>query len=80
MNNTIQHVCLRKIKFKSEIEANISIRRMIANGKNKWELHSYKCQFCDGFHIGHANKSEQEFIKNVVKSKRPLPPIIRMKK
>lgn len=43
-------------------------------------MHTYKCEFCDCFHIGHADRKTQSFVKDIIKNRKPPTPLIKLKK
>lgn len=47
--------CDRKIKYGHEATANRAVRVMEMKRRfgDRRKLESYKCQYCDGWHIGH---------------------------
>lgn len=81
MDTSVERSCGDKIQFPTEIDAVLRLRHMIRDGvAKKWEMKPYKCNHCGFYHIGHADRSTQRFIKNFVKKQRPPAPIVRLKK
>jgi len=48
--------CRKKVRFSHAAHARMRIRRIVpsGNGLAVESLATYRCQFCGGFHIGHA--------------------------
>lgn len=81
MDTSVERSCGNKIKFTAEVDAVIHLRKMIIEGSaKKWEMKPYKCEHCEFYHIGHADRKTQRFVKNFVKKQRPPAPLIKLKK
>lgn len=77
----MENSCLHKVKFQTELQAVARLRQLIALKNFKpWEMHTYKCEFCDCFHIGHADRKTQSFVKDIIKNRKPPTPLIKLKK
>lgn len=44
--------CTRKVRYPRVEIANAAVRSMTAKGRNR--LESYSCDYCQGWHVGHA--------------------------
>jgi hypothetical protein len=52
--------CRKKIRFSHAVHARVRIRHILrlGDGLAVGELATYRCQFCHGFHIGHARSDQ----------------------
>ena len=59
--------CTGKRKYNSKVEAEDSRFSLIRRGKVDGYLDSYKCKFCDGYHLGRSNKRHIKSLKNTTR-------------
>jgi hypothetical protein len=54
--------CGRKIRFSHAAHARMRVRQIMDSGEGLAvdSLAAYRCQFCGGFHIGHARCNQRE--------------------
>jgi hypothetical protein len=60
--------CNRKIMFKTQEEADAAIST--TPNDRKTPLHSYKCNYCIGYHIGHKTPDKWLNPKSLAKDRR----------
>lgn len=54
--------CFRKKYYPSKPDADIAVSRLMDHPDNyepQSPLHSYYCEFCGGYHVGHNRKREK---------------------
>jgi hypothetical protein len=51
--------CDGKFKFESRAEGREGLKRMKAAHGYLGSMKVYKCEFCDGYHIGHRTKASK---------------------
>lgn len=49
--------CNQKQRHLTSTEAYAHVQALVRCGRAHGFLHIYRCQFCDGYHVGHAKKS-----------------------
>ncbi len=48
--------CQRKVRHETNSAAKRSARRLQGQSLKKEKLHTYQCQVCFGYHVGHDKK------------------------